>query len=343
MKKKIIPILVAATAALSFASPKVGYLGTNCPAGYSQSTIKMDVEDSNNQTRFLSGNALRGISGIGEGVVTWKICTTSDYVWHAPFDYVVFRMDSKCPDGTFAFSRHHDTEDKRNQNSYSGYIGPNVVDNNITFEFCFVPGAPRTQDLYFPALKNLAVFANYKKYDVNNKWPSVKTSRIFIDDEDSNNGNYWSFSKEAEPYKDRIWDIMEGSNNTTYYISFYAGGAIGPVPNPPSYSNVAKKQIASAEAAAVTPVAAAPVVKSASSAAVKNISREVVGVELQTAGDVEISVVGINGHVFAKFSAQNLQPGFHNINWNSASVPAGHYVVSIKHNGSIAGKNVLLK
>ena len=40
---------------------------------------------------------------------------------------------------------------------------------------------------------------------------------------------------------------------------------------------------------------------------------------------------------------KNLQPGDHQIKWNSGMVPSGRYIVKIEQNGMVNAKNVILK
>lgn len=47
---------------------------------------------------------------------------------------------------------------------------------------------------------------------------------------------------------------------------------------------------------------------------------------------------------FAVNTAQDDEcAGYNSLNWNSGNVSSGRYTVTIEHNGSISGKNVLLK
>lgn len=78
-------------------------------------------------------------------------------------------------------------------------------------------------------------------------------------------------------------------------------------------------------------------------ATIKGFNRSTVSVELQSAGNVEVSVIDMKGSTVAKISAKNLQADFHNLNWNSTNVPSGHYLISVKHNGTFSGKSVILK
>ena len=94
-------------------------------------------------------------------------------------------MDTDCLEGTQAFNRHHDTEDSHNANTSTGNLGPNVVTKNATLEYCFVP-ADVNSTLEYPFAKEYGVFANYSS-------TNIVHSKIFMDDEDSDNANSWGW------------------------------------------------------------------------------------------------------------------------------------------------------
>ena len=50
-----------------------------------------------------------------------------------------------------------------------------------------------------------------------------------------------------------------------------------------------------------------------------------------------------DGAVVATLVSENARPGYNSLKWNSENVPSGRYMVTIEHNGSISGKNVVLK
>ena len=129
--------------------------------------------------------------------------------------------------------------------------------------------------------------------------------------------------------KNRANVIISGTTNTTYHVVKWNGGS--------SLNKSAETEIAS------KPVDNMVVINKPVPAALKGINRTTVGVELQSQGDVEVSIVDINGSVVAKVAEKNLQPGVHQLNWNSANVPNGFYVVSVKQNGMVSAKNVILK
>jgi membrane-associated protease RseP (regulator of RpoE activity) len=92
----------------------------------------------------------------------------------------------------------------------------------------------------------------------------------------------------------------------------------------------------------------APKVKSQSaskpsSAKLKMLTRTTVAFELKSAGRTVVSIMDPDGAVIAKLVNENARAGYNSLNWNSGNVPSGRYTVTIEHNGSISGKNVLLK
>ena len=81
----------------------------------------------------------------------------------------------------------------------------------------------------------------------------------------------------------------------------------------------------------------------ASSAELKGISRAAVSFELKSAGKAVVSIMNADGVVVAKLVSENAQAGFNSLKWNSENVPSGRYMVTIEHNGSVSGKNAVLK
>ena len=76
---------------------------------------------------------------------------------------------------------------------------------------------------------------------------------------------------------------------------------------------------------------------------IKGFDHSAVTVELKSAGNVHVSIVNLKGAVVANISRENLQPGFHSLEWHSGIVPNGRYIVTVKQNGMVAAKNVILK
>lgn len=295
----------------------------------------------------------------------------------ASFDYIVLKLDESCPLGSYPFARHHDTEDDNPNNKYTGNIYPNDIGNNATLEYCFVPKSSSTPK--YPFSKDYGVFAKpspaisgltqYELYvdDEDDIALKMKSKESCVEAINSaremtrhcgkkfdliftqviipwyTNTNTWLWynvtpgafprkidKQTPDDIKKRISEIMYGGENTTYNAVKWNGTAL-------------KKNVSKIDRAETAAEISTPVVAKATLAAVKGVSREAVSVDLQSAGDVEVSLVDVNGHVYAKVSANSLQPGVASLNWNAASVPAGRYIVSVKHNGTISGKNVLLK
>ena len=80
-----------------------------------------------------------------------------------------------------------------------------------------------------------------------------------------------------------------------------------------------------------------------SSATLKGLSRTSVGFELKSAGKAVISIMDAGGTLIAKLVSENAQPGYNSLKWNSENVPSGRYMVTIEHDGSVSGMNVVLK
>lgn len=316
------------------------------------------------------------------GGVTFTYCVQNVTSMPASsFDYAVLRLDSRCPTGSFAFARHHDCEDDDNNNKKSGNYSPNVIDKNATLEYCFAPASSSTKKYPFskeygvfakpdPAISGVAQYSLYvDDEDDRNRYETGEEDCIVVPDynyefkEDGtweeilvgsheqcdprytyHNSNKWIWRTESwnvpggtfnliamkAIVMNRVNKIMYGDENTTYNFVRWNGTTL-------------KKSVAASEPVVASAAEIPAPLATNIAANIKSVTRENIGVELQTAGDVEISVVGFNGRTFASFTAKNLQPGFNSINWNSTSVPNGHYIVSVKQNGLTRGINVKLK
>lgn len=178
-------------------------------------SFRLDLEDDDNGSKIVSGDPNPPGIVVGDGGITFTYCALQmadfdDQIPRVPYDYIVLRMDNDCPEGTYAFSRHHDTEDSHNANTSTGNLGPNVVTKNATLEYCFVP-ADVNSTLEYPFAKEYGVFANFSS-------ANVVHSKIYMDDEDSNNANSWGWYDTPSDIKEKIEVIMNGSSNTIYYV-----------------------------------------------------------------------------------------------------------------------------
>lgn len=79
------------------------------------------------------------------------------------------------------------------------------------------------------------------------------------------------------------------------------------------------------------------------SAKLKGFSRNAISFDLKSAGTASITVMNTDGGVVATVVAENAKPGFNSVSWNADNIPSGRYTVTIEHNGTISGKNALLK
>lgn len=306
---------------------RIGILSYDGCNAYGWAEITLDVEDSNNKTRLVSGARNPPGFTISGGRVKFDICFVNyEKIPRVPFDYVVFRGDEHCPKGTYAFRRRHDTEDSNNKNSVDGVIDiwPSVVGDNASLEYCFVPADSKSKldfpfkNNYLNSVSGFGVFAN-----VNTE--NIAHSEVYIDDEDSDNNNKWDFYGASEDIQKRIRKIIDGSHNTTYHFAKWRG-----------YGTLAKEK-------AIDEPGKYVLREKTSSPIIKGLDRSGIFVELKSAGNVKISVVNVNGAVVANVAQENLEPGVHQIKWNSGVEPKGRYVVKVQQNGMVDAKNVVLK
>ena len=122
---------------------------------------------------------------------------------------------------------------------------------------------------------------------------------------------------------------LYGKTYTTYNVIKWIGGSLSKSAGEVAESPISKGQ------PLVTLAPLAPVIK--------GLSRSAVAVELKSAGDVKVSIVGVNGAVIANIAEKGLLAGAHQIKWNAGMVPSGRYVVKVEQNGMVNAKNVILK
>ncbi|WP_173474182.1 hypothetical protein [Fibrobacter succinogenes] len=284
-------------------------------------SIKLDCEDSKNRTRIVSGNKSPiGIALGSKSTFTYRPVFYNEMP-KVPYDYVVLKLDNACPKGSQHFTRHHDTEDSNNDNGYKRDIWPNYVGGNADLEYCYVPADPNSTKKY-PVDSKYGVFANVNK-------TNIAYSEIYIDDEDSKNRNSWNWHGASESVQKKIRKIVDGSDNTTYYAIKWTGGTLKKESNAGSAFAPAK------EMSFVDNRKFSPEIKGADHSAI--------AVNLKSTGNVKISVINANGVVVANIVKENLGPGLHHVQWNSGIVPNGRYIVTVKQNGMVGAKNVILK
>lgn len=297
---------------------RIGLLKKNSDTECSNVSIYLDTEDSKNDNGIEGNKNPPGITVDRAGV---KFTYCVEYVRSLPqisYDYAVLQLDKECPSGSYSFMRHHDTEDSRNKNSKTGDIWPSSVSGNADLQYCFVPKKDGSTEK-FPFSQEYGVFANPSVTITN-----VDHSRIKVDDEDSKNANSWKYYGKANDYQARIRKIIEDGSNTFYHTVKWNGKTL---------KKEANMVIVDQAAPAAQPL----------SPEVKGFDHSAVTVELKSAGSVNVSIVNLKGAVVANITRENLQPGFHSLEWHSGIVPNGRYVVTVKQNGLVSAKNVILK
>ena len=305
----------------------------DCASGYNP-VVRLDVEDNNNLSKVVAGDVKpKGIGFLDNNYVTFNYCAVSaKNLPKTAYDYMVLKLDKNCPDGTYWVTRHHDAEDHNNKNTYWRYVWPSKIGRDADFEYCFVPKSSPT-NTKFPFGAQYGVFANPPS-SVN--IPKIVRSKILIDDEDNDNENSWDYHG-AGWLKSQIDEIMRDScdkknptrKNTIYHVIKWGT----------DLSKSAEVEVAefpiSAEKSLVAAAPFAP--------AIKGLDRSAVSVELKSEGKVKVSIVNANGSVIANVAQESLQPGIHQIKWNSGMVPSGRYIVKVEQNGMVNARNVILK
>ena len=210
---------------MSFAA-KIGVLldsPEECPNQHPLARFILDAEDHNNATKY-SGDDKKPIGIRGEKEVDFSYCVLDyDELVKVPYDYVVLRLDDKCPNGAMAFARYHDTEDKNNINrpKNSFKVWPSVINKDAKLEYCFVP-ADKNAKYQYPFKKQFGVFANPSSSS------SIVRNQVKIDDEDSNNENGWDWHDiKDQSIKNRIMKIVEDGKDVVYHTIKWKGAEDG--------------------------------------------------------------------------------------------------------------------
>ena len=286
--------------------------------------VRLDTEDKNGATKIKKGDKEPNGVTVNSSSIRFTYCVYEfSELPRAPYDYAVLKLDEQCPAGSYSVKRHHDCENSDPENELFGAMWPSKVGRDADLEYCFVPKATNSTLVYpFTGLtnaKNTAIFANVSNSNLSH-------SEIYVDDEDKNNKNSWTYS--ADWLKSRIETVMSGKNNTTYHVVKWKG----------TYLAKSADEFAAPVVAENSLVAAAPFAP-----AIKGLNRSAVSVELKSEGKVKVSIVNANGSVIANVAQESLQPGVHQIKWNSGMVPSGRYIVKVEQNGMVNARNVILK
>ena len=320
-------------------------------------TIDLDAEDTENRTGVTAGSGDHPGISLGSHVKFDYCVIDGTDIPRARYDYVVLRTSQYCPSGTYPVARHHDTEDSDNRNSPKGSsaVWPSIINNNATLEYCFVP--KKSGGKAYPFSASYGVFANNP--GINN----IVYTEFRVDDENSgecvreeceyrpvtrteydSQGNPVEITKLKE-----VCECVEYDNNNdwNWYGKSDMPYLIGNIIFDEYYDTFFRYihwngKSLKKEANMVVVDQAAPAVQSFSPE-IKGFDHSAVTVELKSAGSVNVSIVNFKGAVVANIARENLQPGFHSLEWHSGIVPNGRYIVTVKQNGLVSAKNVILK
>jgi len=85
-----------------------------------------------------------------------------------------------------------------------------------------------------------------------------------------------------------------------------------------------------------------PSTAKAGSASLKGFTRKAVSFNAKASGVAHITIMSAEGEIVATLQ-ENVSAGFNTVKWNGENASAGRYVVTIDLNGSVSGKNAVLK
>lgn len=74
-----------------------------------------------------------------------------------------------------------------------------------------------------------------------------------------------------------------------------------------------------------------------------SFNRNMIRIKLESAGAFIVSIVDSNGDMICMFNEKHGHAGINSIYWDGSLVPDGRYAISVEHNGTVRGVNILLK
>ena len=168
----------------------------------------------------------------------------------------------------------------------------------------------------------------------------LRRTQITVKDLESEHVESW-YGDKTEFNAQEIETFASATENSKQLVAVLQNGAL--VKSDASVSAKSLNGIYVDRADEFAPKTKSQGVSKPSSAKLKGLTRTTVGFELKSAGRAVVSIMDADGAVIAKLVSENARAGYNSLNWNSENVPSGRYTVTIEHNGSISGKNVLLK
>lgn len=197
-----------------FGGYDVGVLPFNgtCPSQFEKIVIYMDCEDNNPITSLTRGSQTLGTAPsnpIANGNITLTFCRVDGRLF-VPFanysnspsgynPYAVLKLGPLRLPNSRLLVRHFDNEDRRNANSYSGDISPNIVNSNTTLNFHVIEGVFSSPNPGGASFRGLPILPfDYgvlgDAYLTSSGWSSTPYLwNVAIDDEDSGNSNWATF------------------------------------------------------------------------------------------------------------------------------------------------------
>ena len=169
---------------------------------------------------------------------------------------------------------------------------------------------------------------------------TLRRTQITVKDLEGDKVSAW-YNNKAELNAQEIETYASAAENSKQLVAVLDNGSLVK-----SEKNVAKKSLNGIyvdRADEFAPKTVSQNLSKASSAELKGISRAAVSFELKSAGKAVVSVMNAVCVVISKLLSENAKPGFNSLKWNSENVPSGRYMVTIEHNGSVSGKNAVLK
>ena len=169
---------------------------------------------------------------------------------------------------------------------------------------------------------------------------SLRRTQITVKDLESERVESW-YGDKSEFNAQELETYASATENNKQLVAVLQNGTLVKSESPVSAKSLNGIYVEKADEFA--PKIKQPNLNKNASATLKGLSRTSVGFELKSAGRAVITIMDADGAVVATLVSENARPGSNSLKWNSENVPSGRYMVTIEHNGSISGKNVVLK
>jgi hypothetical protein len=200
--------------------------GSGCPTGSTHVGILMDDEDSNNATTQSGYTGGWFETSTHNTDINWcKLNETESLKFmslgnSSTVGFMVLKLGTNCPNGGYTIKRYFDNEDTAPiENSSTGSISPNIVDDNTHMYFCYYPPYLFDNSMS-PTRTSMPSITGFDKYGVVSKNAGSYFGWHYSDDEDSNNANYLTIPAAViGQARTQVTEMIEAGRNTKVHFA----------------------------------------------------------------------------------------------------------------------------